>query len=99
MTFAQSIIDAFLSMAFLSMIIQVWGLTHLARPNTLTERGLYRTSMCRVGCSLLYVYVGLNALVFHRAVLATTFFVFCVVQATWQINVYLDVRLRKELDR
>lgn len=99
MSAEQVIEDAFLAVSCLSLIVQLWGLTRLAhRAGTAAARGLFRTSVCRVGCAVLYVYVGLNALVFHCAVLTTTFAVFCVVQATWQINAWADVRLRKRLD-
>lgn len=99
MTLERTVTVAFLAVSCVSLLVQGWGLRRLApRTRGPVAWALTRTSVCRVGCALLYVYVGMNALVIHQAVLVTTFLVFCVVQATWQVNAFADVRLRRRLD-
>ena len=101
MSLEQWVEVSFLAIACLSLCVQLWGLVHIAaRPGDApAAHGLIRTSVCRVGCSVLYVFVGSNALFCHKAVIVTTFLVFCATQATWQANAIADVRLRRELDR
>jgi hypothetical protein len=57
--------------------------------------GLTRTAACRVGSSIIYVLVGLNAATTHYAVLQVAFAAFVITQLTWQINAWLDVRLNR----
>lgn len=101
MTLVDAVTGAYLAVSCMSLGVQVWGLRRLAphHRQTALARALTRTSLCRVGCAVLYVGIGVNALVFHRSVLVTTFLAFCVVQATWQANAYADVRAKRALDR
>lgn len=95
MTAEQSITDAFLLISCLSLVIQAWGWQHLRQAPEAVGRALLRTATCRVGCAVLYVYVGLNAFWFQWAVTSTTFTVYGVVQVTWWLNMAADVRLKR----
>ncbi len=91
---------AFLAISCLSLGVQVWALAHLLNGRRgLVRTGLLRTSVCRVGCAVLYVVVGLNAWWFQWSVPITTFTVFALIQATWQANALADVRLKRKLTR
>lgn len=91
MTAEQVVAWSFLAVSAFGLSVQLWALSRLWRARQV--RGLARTSACRAGCAVLYVLVGINALDFQWAVLQVTFVSFCVTQATWQINAWLDVRL------
>lgn len=90
-TVEEAVTVAFLVVSLLGFGVQGWALTRLWRTEHVP--GLVRTSACRVACSVLYVLVGLNAWCGHWAVLQVTFVAFCLTQATWQINAWMDVRL------
>jgi hypothetical protein len=90
---------AFLAISVEGLVVHVWGLLHLAPAagRSSVRRALVRTLACRVACAVLYVYVGLNAVVLHRAVIVTTFLVYFVTQVIWQVNTAADVHLRRSL--
>jgi hypothetical protein len=94
---------AFLIMSGISMTWQGSTLWRLVRDSSLRSRatdaysGLLRTSICRVGVSLAYVLVGVNAIWPRFEVLIFTFVVFCAIQAVWQLNSWADLRLARRL--
>lgn len=89
MTSEQYIADAFLVVSVMSLLVQAWALHGLHRRRV--RSGVWRTAMCRVGCAVIYVGVGANALVWHWATLQVTFVAFVITQLTWQANAWLDV--------
>lgn len=90
MSLADAIADAFLAVSLLSLAVQAWALHKL---RVARIRGdFYRTAWCRVGCAVIYVLVGINALWFTWKTLQTSFIAFAVTQVTWQANAWLDVR-------
>lgn len=97
MSTQQSITDAFLVVSCISLWIQASGWRQLRGSSETLGRALRRTAISRVACSILYVYVGLNAFWVHFQVVSTTFSVFCIVQVTWWINGRADVRLRRKV--
>lgn len=90
MNLDQLIKVAFLAMSCLSLAVQSVTLRVLRRA-PLAADSLIRTAWCRVGCAVLYVYVGVNALLWQWNTLTTTFLVFFMVQVTWQVNAGLDI--------
>lgn len=91
MSAEQAIKWGFLFVSLLGSAVQAWALTRLWR--TPHHAGLARTSVCRVGCAVIYVLVGINALAVHWLVSDVAFLAFSVTQATWSINAMFDVRL------
>jgi hypothetical protein len=90
MSLADAIAVAFLSVSLLSLAVQSWAL-HKLRVGGI--RGdFYRTVWCRVGCAVLYVLVGANALWLHLVTLQTSFVAYFLIQVTWIANSRLDVR-------
>ena len=86
----QAITVAYLTVSVVSLLIQGWAMHRLRVDKA--GRGLKRTVACRVGCSVLYVGVGVNALVWHWAVLQVTFAVYAATAVTWWVNSRMDVR-------
>lgn len=89
MTAEQVIADAFLVVSVMSFVVQAWALRGLRRRRV--RGGVWRTAICRVGCAVIYVGVGINALRWHWATLQVTFIAFLITQLTWQANAWLDV--------
>lgn len=92
MSLAEAIAVAFLSVSVLSLGVQAWALHRLRMARI--RGGVFRTAWCRVGCSVVYVLVGVNALWGHLATLQVSLFAFLITQGTWQINAVLDVHSR-----
>lgn len=90
MSLAEAIAVAFLAVSGLSLIVQAWAL-HKLRVGRI-RGGVFRTAWCRVGCAVVYVLVGVNALWEHWATLQVSLFAFLITQATWQVNAVIDVR-------
>ena len=93
---------AFVVISLGAVGVQCWALRRLLVPGALAtryvRRALRRTAACRLGCAGLYVSTGINALLVHWQVITVTFAAFCMVQCTWQINAWLDVRVRRAAD-
>jgi hypothetical protein len=95
----RSVAIAFLAMSVISLGWQMVALRRLQRGSNACSRatpaygGLLRTAVCRVGCAVAYVIVGINALWPRVEVLILTFAVFCAVQGVWQLNALADIRL------
>lgn len=90
MTVEQAITVSFLAVSLLSFGVQAWAFHRLNKHGQ--RDGTWRTAVCRVGCAVIYIVVGANAFVGHWATLQVTFVAFCITQATWQANAWLDVR-------
>ena len=103
MTAVKVVAFLFLAMSLASMFVQITALRRLHRGSSPQSRatpfygGLRRTAICRVGCAIAYVAVGINALWPRIEVLVFTFAVFCAVQAVWQGNAWADLRLARRL--
>ncbi len=91
MTTEQVISVASLLVSLAGLALQGWALKRLKG----TTHQVVRTASCRVACAIIYVLVGTNALFFNWRTLAVAFIAFCITQATWQVNAWLDVRLAK----
>lgn len=90
MTAQQIIILAYLAVSVASLVIHSWAMHRLRVDKA--GRGLKRTVACRVGCSVLYVFVGSNALAVHWAVYDVTFAAYAATAVTWWVNSRQDVR-------
>ncbi len=92
---------AFLAVSIISLGWQGTSLHRLygSRPLLLstTYSRLHRTAVCRVGVSILYVGVGVNALFLRYSALEVAFAVFCITQIVWWINSAADIRLIRRL--
>jgi hypothetical protein len=101
MSAEKAVAVAFLAMSTLSMTWQGAALRQLVRASSLRSRatqaygGLLRTAVCRVGVSIAYVMVGINAIWPRVEVLILTFAVFCAMQVVWQLNAWADLRLAR----
>jgi hypothetical protein len=95
MTLEQFVTGAFLVIAIVGFGVQTWSLGSLYTSSR--RLGLRRTAMCRVGCAVIYIFVGINASALHWLVLQVSFAAFCITQATWQVNALLDVQLARQL--
>lgn len=93
MTAEEAITFAYLAVSGLSLLVQARHLHRMREAKA--GHGLTRTAWCRVGCSVLYVLVGVNALAVHWAVIQTTFAVYATTAVTWWINSILDDRLTR----
>lgn len=89
--------DPFISWAFLLVSLvgvtaQGWALRRLWHASRV---GLTRTAVCRVGCAVLYVMVGVNAAGIRWLVPDVSLAVFAVTVSVWIVNGWLDVRLER----
>lgn len=93
MTAEDAITFAYLAVSALSLLVQARHLYRMRRARA--GHGLARTAWCRVGCTVLYVLVGVNALAVGWAVIQSTFAVYATTAVTWWINSLLDDRLTR----
>lgn len=93
MTAEDAITFAYLAVSALSLLVQARHLYRMRRARA--GHGLARTAWCRVGCTVLYVLVGVNALAGHWAVIQCTFAVYATTAVTWWVNSILDDRLTR----
>lgn len=92
-----------MAVSVLSLLIQSAGFHRMLRqvgPNTppLVRRGMLRTAACRVAASVLYVVLGVMALLQGAATPVLALVIFTAVQVLWQANAVADIRLRRRLD-
>jgi len=94
---------AFLTVSCVAFTAQLLTLRQLRAPGGTSRdaavyRGLVRTLACRVGVAVLYIAVGVNALVIKFDLAVVTLAAFGFTQCIWLANSRADVRLRKRLD-
>ena len=80
-----------------SLAVYVMSLLRLlAAPD---NRGLVRTTACRVVAAFLYIVISMATIAGHRTSGLITVATFIVIQAMWQLNSIADVFLARRNDR
>jgi hypothetical protein len=88
--------SAFLAVSCVATVWQSWMYNELLTRRAAVNRGLIRTSLCRVGAGVLYVLVGINALFFREFVLQIAFGAFAFTQLMWCLNGLADVTAQRK---
>jgi ABC-type uncharacterized transport system permease subunit len=95
----------FLLVSCVSLVFQVLAFTRLAVQRAVTPveelvgGGFLRTVACRVLAATIYVVVAAVQLAGAGTLSAEALVVFTAVQAIWQVNSLLDIRVRHALSR
>jgi hypothetical protein len=95
----------FLAVSCVSLVFQVLAFTRLVAQRAATPveelvgGGYLRTVACRVLAAVIYVVVAAVQLAGDGSLSAEALVVFTAVQALWQANSLMDIRIRRTLGR
>jgi hypothetical protein len=95
----------FLLVSCVSLAFQVLAFARLAVQRAVTPAeelvggGYLRTVACRVLAAVIYVVVAAVQLAGDGTLSAEALIVFAAVQAIWQVNSLMDIRVRRALSR